>query len=81
MHNVNVIVEQSTEWNSLLYINFMDFENAFDSLHQESLLKLLCHHGVPPKPTRPVKSMYDGMKASVIHVGEVTDSFDINTEE
>ena len=28
------ILEQCTEWNSSIYINIVDFEKAFDSLHQ-----------------------------------------------
>ena len=35
--------------NSLLYINFIDFEKAFDSVDKETLWKLLRHYGVPEK--------------------------------
>ncbi|VDP81365.1 unnamed protein product [Schistosoma mattheei] len=34
-----IIVEKSTEWNSLLYINFIDFEKAFDSVDRTTLLE------------------------------------------
>ena len=37
------ILEQSTEWNSTTYIAFIDFEKAFDSLHRESLWRILHH--------------------------------------
>ena len=30
------ILEQSTEWNSTIYIAFIDFEKALDSLHKYS---------------------------------------------
>ena len=43
------ILEQSTEWNSTIYIAFIDFEKAFDSLHRESLWRILCHYGIPQK--------------------------------
>ena len=29
---LRIIIEQSTEWQSPLYINFTDFEKAFDSI-------------------------------------------------
>ncbi|VDP48940.1 unnamed protein product, partial [Schistosoma curassoni] len=29
---LRIIVEQSVEWNSPLYINFIDYEKAFDSV-------------------------------------------------
>ncbi|GFR64324.1 hypothetical protein ElyMa_001919700 [Elysia marginata] len=32
-----IIVEQSLEWNSPLFVNFGDFEKAFDSVDRESL--------------------------------------------
>ena len=31
------IIEQCSEWQRELYINFVDFQKAFDSLHRESL--------------------------------------------
>ena len=31
------IIEQANEWQARLYINFIDFEKAFDSIHRESL--------------------------------------------
>ena len=39
------ILEQSHEWNSSLYINFLDFKKAFDSVHRDSLWKILLHYG------------------------------------
>ena len=29
------IIEQSIEWQSSLYVNFIDFEKAFDSVHKD----------------------------------------------
>ena len=34
---LRIIVEQSLEWNSSLYVNFVDFLKAFDSLHRDTL--------------------------------------------
>ena len=31
------IIEQANEWQATLYLNFVDFEKAFDSIHMESL--------------------------------------------
>ena len=46
---LRIIVEQSIEWNSSLYVNFVDYEKAFDSLDRETLWKILRHYGVPMK--------------------------------
>ncbi|XP_012943709.1 uncharacterized protein LOC101861615 [Aplysia californica] len=35
------IIEQCTEWQRQLYVNFVDFEKAFDSVHRESLWYIL----------------------------------------
>ncbi|KAK3760073.1 hypothetical protein RRG08_064743 [Elysia crispata] len=35
------IIEQCIEWQRELYINFVDFEKAFDSIHRNSLWKIL----------------------------------------
>ena len=34
---LRIIVEQSIEWNSSLYINFVDYEKAFDSGQGDTL--------------------------------------------
>ena len=34
---LRIILEQSAEWNTPLYINFVGFEKAFDSLDRDSL--------------------------------------------
>ena len=34
---LRIIVEQSLEWNSSLYINFVDYEKAFDSVDRNTL--------------------------------------------
>ncbi|VDO57782.1 unnamed protein product [Schistosoma margrebowiei] len=42
---LQIIVEQSVEWNSSLYINVIDYEKAFDSVDRRTLWKLLLHYG------------------------------------
>ena len=42
--SLRIIVEQSLEWNSPLYINFIDYEKAFDSVDRETMWKLLRHY-------------------------------------
>ena len=41
------IIEQCTEWQRKLYINFVDFEKAFDSIPRNSIWKILRHYGIP----------------------------------
>ena len=76
---LRIILEQSLEWNSPLYVNFIDYEKAFDSLDRKTLWKLLRHHGVPEKLTNIVQKSYGGMVCRVIHRGQLTDAFQVHT--
>ena len=60
------IIEQSLEWNASLYLVFVDYEKAFDSIHRETLWKIMRHYGIPEKYIRLVKMFYNSSKCSVI---------------
>ena len=76
---LRIIIEQSIEWNASIYINFIDFEKAFDSVDRETLWKLLRHYGIPQKITDLIKSNYETMKCSIIHEGRLTEPFEIES--
>jgi len=40
---LHIILEQSLDWDSPLYINFVDYEKAVDSMDRQTLWKLLRH--------------------------------------
>lgn len=64
-----ILIEQSLEWNSGLYMSFVDFAKAFNSVDHSSLWSFLWHYVLPDKIDRMIKAMYEGFKASVIHEG------------
>ncbi|VDP18586.1 unnamed protein product [Schistosoma margrebowiei] len=76
---LRIIVEQSIEWNSSLYINFIDYEKAFDSVDRTTLWKLLRHYGVPQKIVNIIQSSYDGLHHKIVHGGQLTKSFEVKT--
>ena len=76
---LRIILEQSLEWNSPLFINFIDYEKAFDSVDRETLWKLLRHYGVPEKLTNIIRNTYEGMTCRVIHEGQPTGAFCVQT--
>ena len=76
---LRIIIEQSLEWNSPLYVNFVDYEKAFDSVHRETAWKLLRHHAVPTKLVNIIEKSYSGMTCRVIHDGQLTEQFQIKT--
>ena len=76
---LRIIVEQTNEWNSPLYINFIDYEKAFDSVDRETLWKLLRHYGIPEKITNLIKCIYKDMNCKVNHAGQLSESFEVKT--
>ena len=62
------IIEQTLEWNTVLYLVFVDYEKAFDSLHRETLWKIMKYYGIPDKYIRLVKMFYDENKRSVFAI-------------
>ena len=72
-------MEQSIEWNSPLYVNFVDYEKAFDSLDRETLWKLLRHYGVPMKFVNLIQNSYEGLSCRVVHEGQLTEKFEVKT--
>ena len=76
---LRIILEQSLEWNSPLYVNFIDYEKAFDSVDRQTLWKLLRHYGVPEKITNIIRNSYEGMTCKVVHDRQLTDAFQVKT--
>ena len=76
---LRIIVEQCIEWQSSLYINFVDFEKAFDSIDRTVLWKLLRHYGLPTKCVTLIKNIYEGFTGHVIFSGQVSEGFQIGT--
>ena len=60
-----IIVEQSLEWNSPLYINFIDYEKAFDSVDRKTMWKLLGHYGVPEKIISLIRCTFQDIAAEL----------------
>ncbi|VDP27037.1 unnamed protein product [Schistosoma margrebowiei] len=76
---LRIIVKQSVEWNSSLYINFIDYEKAFDSVDRRTLWKLLRYYGVPEKIVNIIRNSYDGLQCKFVHGGQLTDAFQVRT--
>ena len=49
------IIEQVNEWQATIYVNFIDFEKAFESVHRDSLWIILQKYGIPEKIIRIIQ--------------------------
>ena len=77
--SLRIIVEQSLEWNSPLYINFIDYEKAFDSVDRGTIWKLLRHYGVPKKIISLIWCTFQDMSCKIAHAGQLSESFEVKT--
>ena len=73
------IVEQAIEWNATMYMTFVDFEKAFDSVHQDSLWKILRTYGIPDKIIKMIQLLYDNNECTVADGGLQSEWFRIKT--
>ena len=73
------IIEQSTEWNAPLCIGFIDFKKAFDSIHHETLWKILRHYGLPQKIVGLISVLYKSFECSVLMDSTQTDYFPVKS--
>ena len=54
-------------------------KKAFDSLHRDSLWKILRHYGIPAKIVNVIKMLYCNFSAQVICGSELTETFEVKT--
>ena len=73
------IIEQSIEWKTPLYINFIDFKNAFDSIHRDTLWKKVKAYRIPDKIVTLMKCFYTKFECAVLLNNNETDWFTVNS--
>ena len=73
------IVEQCIEWNAPLFVNFVDFRKAFDSIHRDTLWAVIRHYGLPQKIVSLIKLFYERFECGVILREGVSDFFEVQT--
>ena len=71
------IQEKCIKQNRPLYTVFVDFTKAFDTVHRETLWKILWKIGYPDLFVHLIASLHKDMKASVSLNGELSKPFDV----
>ena len=69
--------EKAVEQHQSLYIVFVDFSKAFDSVDRDTLWKVLALYGCPEKIINVIKQFHLGMKGQVLVGGEPSEAFDV----
>jgi hypothetical protein len=66
---LNAAIERQMSKNSKLYVAFIDFRKAYDSVDRKVLWKILVKSGVSSKMIKAIQSMYDSVQACVLSNG------------
>ena len=77
--SLSIIYLLFIEYNLLLYINFVDFKAAFDSINREYIWKAFNHYVLPCKYIRILQAFFCGTVSAVRHNGELSDWFDVTS--
>ena len=67
--------DKCTEQDRLLYMVFVDFSKAFDTVGRIGLWQLLAKYACPEKFTTMIEALHTGMTTNVSVGGEVSESF------
>jgi len=74
INTLQIVVKQSLEYRSPLYMIFVDFERAFDSLKHTAIWQTLTEWGVPTKLVNIIKELYNKSTCQVIHRNRKSES-------
>ena len=69
------LMEKSKEQQRNMYIAFVDFTKAFDTVNRDLLYGILGRLGCPAKFLRIIKKLYTNVHARLVVDGELTSPF------
>lgn len=73
------IINKTIDCNMPVYLHFIDFQKAFDSIHRDTMWKIVKSYGIPTKLINVMKAIYEDTKCC-IRVGDSdTRGFKIET--
>lgn len=65
LHTINQVIEKSCEYGITLYLAFIDYTKAFDTIEHNSIWTELKNQGVPGHFIHIIKQLYSDTKAAV----------------
>ena len=77
---IRQLQEKCIEQDRPLYMVFVDFSKAFDTVGRTGLWQLLRKYGCPEKFTTMIEALHTGMMANVSVGGEVSESSNVTNE-
>jgi hypothetical protein len=76
INTLRIIIKQSLEFQSPLYLLFVDYQKAFDSVYRRWIWKALEERSLPNKFIKLIKEGYNQFSYRVLHNGQLTTPFE-----
>ena len=70
-------IHQASEYNLPLFVNFIDFKAAFDSINRGFIWAAFKYYGLPDKYIRILRSFFDGTVSAVRWAGGLSEWFEV----
>ena len=77
MQQIFILRNIIDEWNSPLFINYVDFRKTVDSIHTKSLWRIMKYYGIPSKIINLVKMSYKNFRCGVEHESKLSKWFPV----
>lgn len=77
INTLRIIAEQSVEWQSPLYMLFVDFKQAFDSVDRCMMWTVLESYGISGQLLNIIQQLYRNTTFQVVHRGKFGPSFEV----
>lgn len=79
INTLRIIIEQTKEYNTHLYLLFVDFERAFDTVSRDLLWRTLSSKGIPDKIVTLIRELYRESSSRVRFNGKDSQPFSSTT--
>ena len=79
LYSLHCIIHNCIEFNIPMYINFIDFKAAFDSINRDFIWKAFEHYGLPTKYINMFKAFFEETESAVRVNGELTRWFNVES--
>ena len=79
IHILRRLLEGTIDKQLPIYITFIDFKKAFDSIDRKTMFAILRHYGVPSKMVNAIQAIYNNSRSVVLVNEHTSKEFDVTT--